>query len=488
MIKKTQAIKHEFYKRLLAFLCVVAVCSSFTNVLAWLPYASFHYIYKEGELVKVSCPAPFIVNNVLNMNELGFVNSMPNDIFVTKDGSLYLVDTAASSVIIIGSDKLIKGVISEFTINGEKNSLNKPEGVFVTNDNGIYIADTENNRIVEFNKSFEAIRIIKPEKNETLGNEYIFYPRKVVVDSTGRIFTVARGQFNGIMQFTREGVFSEFIGSNLVTTSPIELFIKKFMTKEQREKMTQYIPLEYSNLYIDQDDFIYAVTQATNETQKVKRLSPGGTDVLMRDNYYSLITEKSKIVDICTDEYENHYYIDNTDGCIYAYNTDGSLLYAFGGNGDQEGTYKNPSSIAYNDGTLYVTDSVNRNITIYDMSEYAKNIKNANNLYNSGEYEKSREIYLEVLKKDANFELANVYLGRIYYRMGEYKIALDYFKKGNFRGDDVIGGYGAALEQYRAEILRKNLPFIFSSLVIIVLISLVFILLKKKLKKGGKWK
>lgn len=440
----------------------ILLFSSGVPVSAWVPYQSFHYIYKEGELHKVTCPAPFTVSEILSMNDLGFPKSMPNDIFIRDDGTLFIVDTANSAVIITGKDRKVIHTITEFTLNGVKTALKQPEGVFVAENGDIYVADTENNRIIQFNSTYQAIRSIIPEKNETLGEKYVFYPSKVAVDSTGRIFTVARGQFNGIMQFTSQGKFSAFVGSNLVTVSAFDILVKKFMTQQQKEKMIQFIPLEYSNLHMDDDDFIYAVTQATDETIKVKRLNPGGTDVLVRDEFYNKITQNSQIVDICTDEYENHYYVDRADGCIYSFNADGCLQYAFGGTGEQAGVFKNPASIAYHDGKIYVSDSVMGTITVFEMTTYARNIQNAVNLYRQGKYEADREVFLELLKEDANFELAYIYLGRIEYRLERYETALNYFKKGNFRGDDVVGGYGAALGEYRAEILRKNLPLIFS--------------------------
>ena len=67
-----------------------------------------------------------------------------------------------------------------------------------------------------------------------------------------------------------------------------------------------------------------------------------------------------------------------------------------------------------------------------------------------------------VLRQNSNCTLAYVQLGRIYYRLEDYGKAMEYFKKGNFRGDMYVGGYGTALELYRAEFLRRHMGQIFT--------------------------
>ena len=133
---------------------------------------------------------------------------------------------------------------------------------------------------------------------------------------------------------------------------------RQLMTKEQREKTVQFIPLEYSNLYMDDGDFIYAVTQATDETKKVKRLNPGGTDILPEAENMAQITEDSQITCICADQNGNFYYADQASGCVYVFQSDGNLLYAFGGKEDLQGNFKSPSAICYYNDKLYVLDSL----------------------------------------------------------------------------------------------------------------------------------
>lgn len=455
--------KNFFIKdKLAVILSVMIVFSLGGSTGAWVSYESFHYVSRQKQMVRVECPAPFVVSDVWEGRDLGISLSTPNDIFITNAGMFYIVDTASSSVIVTDANKNVEGVLSEFDFNGIKTQLNKPEGVFVTDDGDVYVADTENNRIVHFSPELKALRMIEAADEDVPGERFIFYPRKIAVDSSGRIFAISRGQFSGIMQFTPEGRFVAFVGSNMVVATPLDIIIRNFMTKEQRDRMKQFIPLEYSNLHIDNDDFIYAVTQAKNESQKIKRLNPGGSDILLRDERFTELMKELTLTDVCSDENENYYFLDNSNGYVYVNNPDGYMMYAFGGKSDQTGTFRNFSSIAYFDEKLYITDNVAQNITVYEMTRYSRDIKLADKEYRQGNYEESLGIFDEILKQDANMELAYIYIGRIFYRLGEYERSMQYFRKAGFRGDDIVGGYGAALAQYRNEKLSGYLPVILS--------------------------
>lgn len=456
---------------------------------AAVPYAAFTYVYKAGELHRAPCPAPFTPVEIWDSASMQTSLGTPNDFFVAPNGDFYITDTENSAILIVGEDGKVKKKITDFMLDGQKDSFQKPEGVFVTEQGDIYVADTENNRVVVLNEAGQGLKAIIPDRSDVLGKNYLFYPRKVAVDAGGRLFVVARGQYNGIMQFTESGKFSSFIGSNRVKASALELLWRRFLTKKQREKTTQFIPLEYTNISIDEDSFLYAVTQASGETQKVKRLNPGGTDILVRSRYDEQITKNAKIADICSDTAGNYYYVDQKDGCIYAYNPDGNLLYAFGGDGEQIGTFKSPAAIAYYQDRLYVTDGVLGTVTVFEMTAYARNIQTAGELYAKNQYEESKQYWNKVLRQNANFELAYIQLGRIFYRQEQYETAMDYFKRGNFRGDIYVGGYGAAFELHRAEFLRQHMPLIFTSLTLAaamgVLLWLWWFIRKKKRTGGG---
>ena len=134
----------------------------------------------------------------------------------------------------------------------------------------------------------------------------------------------------------------------------------------------------------------------------------------------------------------------------------------FGDIGELVGTFQNPTAVEYAGDRLYVADGVLGNVTVFHMTGYAREMQTARRLYEESRYEESRACWERVLRQNSNCTLAYVQLGRIYYRLEDYGKAMEYFKKGNFRGDMYVGGYGTALELYRAEFLRRHMGQIFT--------------------------
>ncbi len=180
----------------------------------------------------------------------------------------------------------LAGVIGEFAHEGKKDGLNQPQGVFVDPDGNVYVADTDNRRIVEFDASGKAKRIIGEPKSTLLRQGFQYTPTKLAVDQAGRLYVISQGSYEGIMEFESDGTFSGFIGTNRVKFSPVDLFWKRISTKAQREQMQQFIPIEFNNLDVDENGFIYTSTSEENSDQPLKRLNPSGTDILRSKGYF----------------------------------------------------------------------------------------------------------------------------------------------------------------------------------------------------------
>ena len=72
-----------------------------------------------------------------------------------------------------------------------------------------------------------------------------------------------------MMEFDADGTFIGFIGTNLVKFSPADPFWKRISTKAQREQMQQFIPLEFNNVDVDADGFIYTTTSEKNRNGRL---------------------------------------------------------------------------------------------------------------------------------------------------------------------------------------------------------------------------
>lgn len=109
-------------------------------------------------------------------------------------------------------------------------------------------------------------------------------------------------------------------------------------------------------------------------------------------------------------------------------------------------------------------DAVRGCVTVFERTPYAQAIEDADSLFRRQDYDASRQRWEDTLRMNCNFELAYIQIGRILYRQDAYGEAMDYFKKGNFRGENYVSGYGMAFEKYRAVFLQENLQLILTIL------------------------
>jgi len=476
-------------KKILKMLMLCSLVITFLTItgLSAVPYDSFNYTNRNGYIERVACPAPYLPKEIKTFYNLGVSLSSPEDLFISANGDFYIADSGENCIYIFSVDWKLLGKISEFELDSETSALKAPEGVFVCGDGEIYVADTGNSRVVVFDESYNPLRQFKSPEIELLGKEYVYKPAKIAVAENKGLFVVARDQFNGIMQFDGQGGFLGFLGNNMVSVSAIEKLWRNILTKEQRAQMAQFVPLEFSNISLDKNEFLYVVTKAASESVKVKKLSPDGKNIISQAPPVAEITKDAAITDVCTDENDNYYYIDSQSGQIFVVNPDGNLLYAFGGIGGQVGNFLSPSSINVREDKLYVTDKAQGTVTIFTMSDFAKKVIDAGRHYANGEYDKSLELWQDIVNENANFELGYIELGKIFYRNEEFEKAIDYFKLGNFRGDMYVNGYSAAFKQQRSIFMKENLPYFLSGLVMVsVMVFALVMWLKAKRKRKVK--
>lgn len=133
------------------------------------------------------------------------------------------------------------------------------------------------------------------------------------------------------------------------------------------------------------------------------------------------------------------------------------MFYVFGGIGTQLGTFATPSAIEVNGTDVLVADQGNPRITVFRRTEYAQMISEADEAYNTGDYDRSVELWNKVIEYNSNFELAYAQIGKVCLRREQYKEAMEYFELGNFRGDTVTKttGYNKAFSEFRRETAAK---------------------------------
>ncbi len=445
------------------------------------PYEGYTYSY-WGEAVR--SPIAYLPARTVTGQEIGTGSwAAPNDMFAAPNGHLYVLDSGNGRIVVLNRDLQAVRQIQGFQNNGSEDGFKNPEGIFVTAAGHIYVADTENRRIVELDDSGAFVREIGAPKSEVISDSFEYFPRKVIVDKAGRIYVVARGVYEGIIEFDSDGKFTGFMGTNRVQFDPVDLFWKTVSTKEQREKLIRFVPIEFNNVDLDPDGFIYTTTAEKRSTAPVKRLNPSGIDVLRVNGTIGpvgdLSRERSAFIDIDVSGSGVYRTLDSTRGRIFTYNEDGNLLYVIGQLGNQRGTFKNPVAVESFDNRIYVLDRDLGRITEFAATEFGKLVNEANGLYSAGKHDDAAKLWEEVLRLDANYEMAYIGIGKSLLRKGDYKQAMNYLKLGNDREY-----YSKALTKYRREYMRDNFGT-FMTIAIGLLLAIMVLRRVVKMRKGG---
>jgi len=382
----------------------------------------------------------------------------PADMYIGADGLLYVLDTGNGRIVIFNEKWQVVREIRGFMRDGKQEQFASPQGIFVTRDNHIFVADTENRRVVELTGEGEFIRAIGAPQSEVIRKGFEYYPAKVAVDNAGRIYVVGRGVFDGIIELDADGVFMGFMGTNRVKFDMWDYFWKRLSTKEQRSKLAQYVPLEFNNLDMDSEGFIYTTTADVASTEPIRRLNPTGADVLRREGYFFPMGDvysgsaaaSSVLIDVKVGANGVYSALDSRKGRIFTYDQDGNLMYIFGRMGEQEGTFRTPVAVERRGDHFLVLDQAMNRITVFKPTRYGKLINEANDLLISGNYDEAERKWRELLNLDANNEVAYVGIGKALLRQGENKQAMEYLKLGY---DRVY--YSKAFGKYRKEMVRE---------------------------------
>lgn len=351
-------------------------------------------------------------------------------------------------------------------------------------DYDFYIADTKNHRIIHCDYELNVIDVLDNPQDETLPENFEFLPSRFIVDDAFRYYVQAQNINSGLMEFTKDGTFTGYIGASPVTVSFIQRIWRKIQTKAQRARTKQYVPTEYNNVALDSDGFLYVTTNSLSDAEiaagtgkPIRKLNAMGTDILIRNgNFYPIgdlhpgnsksISGASAFVDVVTFENETYACLDKTRGRVFVYDFQGNMLYAFGNSGMNEGCFLNPTSIVkLNEETLAVLDRFCGTITIFALNDYGKLVNKALSLYRVGEYDASADVWREVLKYNGNCELAYVGIGRSQLRQGEYKKAMD-----NFEIVRDSRNYSKAFKYYREQVVEDNIVWF-----IVVLAALIIV-------------
>ncbi len=454
---------------------------------------SYSYIYDYWRDVQ-ECPNPYRVATVgdsvsLGLEQLGGKRmSKPQSMFVQGE-DVYIADTGNNRILQTwynGKTLILKRVISEFN-GADKNTFSSPYDVFADPEENIYVADYGNFRVVMLDKDLNLIKTFTKPVDATFDQSLDFLPKKIAVDVAGRLYVLANNVNKGFMKFESDTTFTGYIGANQVSINMAQYIWKRyFQTKEQRAASESFVPTEYENLYIDEDGFIYATNTIFSEydlewdkAKPIRRLNSLGGDILIKNDRYppigdlwwikeSTVNGPSKFTDITVLKNDLYVAVDRTRGRIFGYDSQGVLLWAFGTKGNTAGAFTSAIAIEHCNYDLFVLDQFENSVTVFQPTEYGQMIYDATETYLNGEYDRSAEIWQNVMRMNANYPLAFRGIGRAILRQDDFEGAMKYFEMAHDREN-----YGRAFKLYRKQWIEKNILWIVLILVIVLIVPLV---------------
>ena len=463
---KGQAMKIKIV--LAAALLLPILAAAPLSAKAEAPYQS--YVYDEWDTSKAA-PASYLPERTYTGAQVGAgAFSGPQDLFVDKSGAVYIADTGNKRIVKLNERFETVDIIDKLNDKGKEITLASPMGLFVADEGTMYIADKDNGRILRVGADKQVQLVIEKPADPLIPAGFQFKPTKVAADQAGRIYVLSEGQFYGLMQFNSEGKFTGYYGSNKVEVTPavvLETFWKNLLSKEQRSAMMKLLPIEYSNLDIGNDNFVYTTTIISkNSREEIKKLNPLGNNVLMGrdgaadfgDKEFSFkqgVKQDTSFVDLSVDADGFIAGLDRTRGRVFEYDSEGNPVAVFGSLGNQKGTFLQPSAVSYWKGELLVLDTAKRNLTRFALSEYGSLVRKATMLYNQGLYEEAAVIWQSVAKRNANNSIAYVGIAKALEKEGNDDAALSYYRQGTDRQ-----GYSDTFGQIRMQAVRDNLPVI----------------------------
>ena len=505
LVSKNRRVTELFKKLISKFALILVIGLMILNLTTpvfaaeknQLPFESYSYWnnYAGTENKKAVNNRPiYKVRNSIDYISMGLPDQLKQitDIFCDEEGFTYILDGGKSQIIILDKEYSLVNNIKELNNENNKISFLGAKGLYVDINGEIYIADTDNKRILVCDKNGNYIETLYLPKSKLIPESFNYKPIKLVKDSKDYLYVLSDGSYYGAILYSPDGDFLGFYGANSVKKSIGEalstLFNKLLINNDKRAKLETTLPFQFTDLCADKKDFIYTATGNTStkntdiQTGQIRKLSPGGSDVLDSDsiNYGdSEISVKSQdILGIDVDDNGFLYALDSTYGHIFVYDQNNNNLGVFGSGsreGIQNGSFTDAIAIAVNGDDVLVADGTLNTVSIFECTEYGTKLKEAQTLVNDGDYNGAMPLWKELYRLDKQNQLVYIGLAKSYYEQGDYEKAMDFAKRGYDKET-----YALAFTIIRNDFITNNFTLI---VVVTMLLIVIIVLLIKYLKK-----
>ena len=407
----------------------------------------------------------------------------PAGVSFSMDGALYVCDT--------GNRRIVRFVLNEAGEFVCDAFFNDPDiARYISGTSGSGSSATEPTAVPDSVEGDETETETDPNTTPgaTKDERFIYQPTAVVIDEGNRMYVVARGCYQGLIELSSDGTFTKFVGATK-TTANISALWRRLISEKQRESLEQSLSTEYTNAFMDTDGMIFGtignIEAATLESHfkdgseigaAIKRIAPTGSDILKRNDVYPPSGDRgydtsdrekwSFFVDICVADDGIYSALDRNKGRVFTYNGEGELLYIFGALGSVNGAFTQPAAIGlFDQSTIGVLDSQTAQLTIFELTDFGRKIRNATLLQTDREYDQAMSLWQEVVNESSNSRLAYTNIARIQYIRGQYEECCE-----NYQRAFNQKGYSEAYAKLRNEKLEVLMPYIMTVLVVLIVL------------------
>lgn len=486
------------------FAVILALClviGAVSAVSAAAPTESYTYWTNVGTQRKpVYSKSMYDIEATIDFTEMGIprlsqITSMCKD----NDGNLYVLDINSRIIILDNNLNFVTEIGELIKADGTTVSYNEAKGIYY-NEGNLYICNTSGANIYVTNATGELLNTITLPDSNLIPDDFIFKPIKITRDSNDYMYVVSEGCYYGALLYAPDGEFLGFYGSNTVNATVTSVLTnisnRLFPNAEKHANSIKKLPYSFTDITVDEKDFIYTCNGYTDlssaaRNAQIRKLSPGtgknilnskvnftDTEIVWIDNL-----QKQDICDIEIDSKGFIYALESRYDKIFLYDSDCRVLSVFGGGmgtTDQKGTFANSNTLVLKDDgdRILISDATTNNITVFLINEYGKKVKELDYQTLEGNYNTVKDGWLEVLKEDANSQVAYSGIANAYLEEENYDKALEYAELGYDKDT-----YAVAFEYVRSDFISDNFTWIFIAIVVIVIgaITLMFVTNKKKI-------
>lgn len=477
---------------LLCAMLILTLFGSFSVFAAsYAPYYSYEYNdYDES----VDAPIGYVPSATINGPSLGLTNfSGINDMYYDGKDSVYLLDSGNNRIVVVDKAFQFQRVYAELKDEaGQPIQFSEAMGLTVAPDGTMYVADTKAYRVLVIGPDGIVKNIITRPDEALKNTGAAFDAQKVLLDKDGNLYVTTKGINLGLFVFSPQGEFLRFWGANEVPTTMeamMNYIRKRFLTETQLKSFALATPVVVENFDIDDEGFIYMVSAYKNEGTVaepglLRKVNFKGEDVLDPELVFGDLEWDRKpyplavrtwFNDVDVDDQGFVNLIDPNRGRVFQYTDSGQLISVFGSLGNQTGCFLYPSAIETIGDKIYVSDSKKNVVYEFSPTVYGQTVRSAVQKMNKYDMEGSIEEWQTILSKNTNSKYAYQGLGRVYDSMGDYEQAMKYYKLADARED-----YSKSFQQFRSQWLESYFPVVLLAIAgIIGLLILASVGMKK---------